>query len=135
MSNQSLTPCFITSSSRNNNSPFMAIQSFLANCETPIVSHSSPNSKKRTYTIQQEIGFYISSIDKDTQFENFWKTNELMLPKLASLVRCYCMMPITSVASESAFSIAGYVQRKHRSSISPTTLRYLMLLRDYEWSI
>jgi hypothetical protein len=51
---------------------------------------------------------------------------------LARLVRHYCIMPMTSVASESAFSMAGYIQRKHRSSLSATTLRYSMLLRNLE---
>ena len=32
-----------------------------------------------------------------------------------------------SVASESAFSLAGYINRKQRCSLSPTTIRYLMV--------
>ena len=36
----------------------------------------------------------------------------------------------TSCASESAFSIAGYLQRKARSSLSSMTLRFSMLCKE-----
>ncbi|CAF4491367.1 unnamed protein product [Rotaria sp. Silwood2] len=112
--------------------PLVVIESFLAHCEASACQHSSSNSTTYSFTIQQEIGYYISSIDKKTEFKYFWKTNEQILPQLANLVRIYCMMLITSVASESAFSVAGYVQRKNRSTPSPSTLRFSMLRRDYD---
>ncbi|CAF4269856.1 unnamed protein product [Rotaria magnacalcarata] len=121
-------------SKNDNNKPLRAIESFLVNCEASFSSNSSSTSENNTFTIQQEIGYYTSSIDRETDFESFWKINQQNLPGLTNLARYYCMMPATSVASESAFSVAGYIQRKTRSSLSPTTLRYLMLLRNYEIS-
>lgn len=113
--------------------PLLAIEKFLLNCESPLVSRSTTTtSTTKAFTIQQEIGYYISSIDKDTDFEEYWKKNQSYLPILARMVRHYCVMPISSVASESAFSIAGYIQRKQRSSLSPAALRYSMLLRYLE---
>lgn len=120
---------------KDNNKPIKAIESFLSNCDAQFSSDSSTIVTKDKFTIQQEIGYYISSIDRETEFESFWKSNQYNLPKLTNLVRCYCMMPATSVASESAFSVAGYIQRKNRSSLSPATLRFLMLLRDCELSV
>jgi hypothetical protein len=38
----------------------------------------------------------------------------------------------TNVDSESAFSVAGYVQRKQRSSLAARTLRKTMILRNYD---
>ena len=81
-------------------------------------------------TIEQEIGMYISSIDERTDFQEYWRSRDQQLSKLSRLVRRYSIMCATSVASESAFSIAGYLQRKQRSSLSPKALRYSMLLRD-----
>ena len=40
------------------------------------------------------------------------------------------MIQASSVASESAFSIANYVKRKERSALSAENLRYSMFLRE-----
>jgi hypothetical protein len=40
------------------------------------------------------------------------------------------MIQASSVASESAFSIANYIQRKERSSLSAENLRYSIFLRE-----
>ena len=40
-------------------------------------------------------------------------------------------MPATSVASESSFSIAGYINRKERSSLSSSQLRMTMCTKDF----
>lgn len=112
--------------------PFLAIESFLSSCEAPLPSSSSTTSSTKLYTIQQEIGYYISSIDKNTEFQEYWNKNQHHLPILSRMVKHFCIMPITSIASETAFSMAGYIQRKHRSSLSATTLRYSMLLKNLE---
>ena len=52
------------------------------------------------------------------------------LPHLAALVRAYNIQPASSVASESLFSIAGYVPWKQRSSLTANTLCCSMVLRD-----
>ncbi|CAF4788840.1 unnamed protein product, partial [Rotaria sp. Silwood2] len=67
-----------------------------------------------------------------TEFQEYWNKIQHYLPILTRMVRHFCIMPITSVASESAFSMAGCIQRKQRSSLSATTLRYSMLLRNLE---
>ena len=51
------------------NKPSKAIESFLSNCEASLISTSSSTSVSDSFTIQQEIGYYISSIDKETDFE------------------------------------------------------------------
>ncbi|CAM4848902.1 unnamed protein product, partial [Rotaria magnacalcarata] len=112
--------------------PLLAIESFLSNCEALLPSSSSTSLTTKLYTVHQEIGYYISSIDEETEFQVYWNKNKHYLPILSRMVRHYCIMPITSVASESAISIAGYVQRKRRSSLSAITLRYSMLLRNLE---
>ena len=48
---------------------------------------------------------------------------------LASAVRKYCIIPASSVAVESAFSEANFIQRKERSSLSSKNLRYTLVLK------
>ena len=51
---------------------------------------------------------------------------------MVSVVRAFNIIPASSIASESLFSIAGYVKRKHRSFLASNTLRYTMILRDHD---
>ncbi|CAF1314845.1 unnamed protein product [Rotaria sordida] len=90
---------------------------------------SNPTRTVKPLSLKEEFGMYMSTYKQSTDFETFWNQKQHMLPILTSFVRRYSIIPATSVASESAFSVAGYVQRKQRSSLSPTTLRYLMLLK------
>ena len=62
-------------------------------------------------------------------FKRYWSTRKDS-PLLASIVRATSITPATSVPSESAFSIANYLQSKERSSLSAANLRMTMLLRD-----
>jgi hypothetical protein len=110
----------------------ISIEAFLIKCAAPLPTRITTSTTTKTFTVHQEIGYYISSIDKTTEFQEYWKKNQHHLPILSRLVRHYCVIPMTSISSESAFSIAGYIQRKHRCSLSATTLRYSMLLRDFE---
>jgi hAT family C-terminal dimerisation region len=89
-----------------------AIQSFFTTFEVSLPSNSTLTIWPTSFTIEQEIGMYISSIGAKTDFQEYWKTHEYQLPKLSRLARSYCTMTATSVDSESAFSVAGYIQRK-----------------------
>ncbi len=103
---------------------------FLSKCgistiNTPtITNHLQPRSN------EDEIIFYCHKVQETESFEQFWNTYQHDLPRLVALVRAYNIRPATSVASESLFSIAGYVHRKQRSSLSANSLRYSMVLRD-----
>ena len=59
-----------------------------------------------------------------------WKDqNQLKLKKYALELMT---SPASSVSSESAFSVANYLARKERSSLSPESLRMTMLLIEEE---
>jgi hypothetical protein len=49
---------------------------------------------------------------------------------LASAVRKYCIIPASSIAVESAFSEANFIQRKERSSLSSKNLRFTLVLKS-----
>ncbi|CAF2770364.1 unnamed protein product [Rotaria sp. Silwood2] len=74
-------------------------------------------------TIQEEIAYYIDNVKNFTTFEEFWKTHQMELPCLSALVRSFNIRPVTSVPSESLFSIAAYVNQKQRSSMSAKALQ------------
>jgi hypothetical protein len=61
---------------------------------------------------------------------SFWRINQDLLPMLSFLVRRFCIIPASSVPSESASSVANFIQRKERSALSASQLRYSIMLRD-----
>ena len=88
-------------------------------------------SSKKGYTLKQELAYYLTSRqDNPLDISSYWRNNSSKLPLLASLVRKYCIIQATSVASESRFSIANYVGRKERASLSSRNLRFSMILRE-----
>ena len=66
------------------------------------------------------------------KFREFWMYNKKFLPKLFKMAKRYCFICSTSVASECAFSVAGFINRKERSSLKPRTLRFLILTKQVE---
>ncbi len=89
-----------------------------------------PQTKTKPLTLKQEFSLYVSTSAGYTDFQTYWNEKKAVLPILSSYARRYNTVPTTSVASESAFSVAGYIDRKQRASLSTTTLRYLMLLKQ-----
>jgi hypothetical protein len=97
---------------------------------SPTVSSTSTSSTLKTLTIDEELSRYIAKATSGGDFQPFWNTHQSLFPRLAQLVRRYGIVPATSIASEAAFSVAGFIQRKQRSSLSPLTLQYSMVLKD-----
>ncbi len=65
-------------------------------------------------------------------FDEFWKTHGKIIPKMHGSARKTNILCATSCAAESAFSVAGYIQRKNRSSLNSKALRYTMLCKEAE---
>jgi hypothetical protein len=78
------------------------------------------------------MSFYIklASAKNADDFQRFWIENGKQLPRLANLCRRVNIVPSTSISSESLFSIASFLNRKQRSSLSSQTLRYLLVLKN-----
>ena len=80
--------------------------------------------------LDQELNIYLSTCDQANDFSKYWQIFSKKLPILTAFVKRLSIASASSVPSESAFSIANYIQRKERSALSSKQLRYSMILRQ-----
>ena len=86
---------------------------------------------------KNELDLYLDELpidfDDGEDFDvlNYWKTNEKRLPTLSIMARDVLSIPITTVASESAFSIGGRVLTKYKSSTLPEHVQMLICTRNW----
>ncbi|WJZ82843.1 hypothetical protein VitviT2T_002568 [Vitis vinifera] len=85
---------------------------------------------------KSELDYYLEEfiLPRNSNFDvlSWWKTNGLKYPTLQMIVRDIYVIPVSTVASESAFSTSGRVVSKHRSRLHPDTLETLIVARFLE---
>ncbi|KAG8366458.1 hypothetical protein BUALT_Bualt17G0082100 [Buddleja alternifolia] len=64
---------------------------------------------------------------------SWWKVNGLKYPTLQAMERDILAIPISTVASESAFSTSGRLISPHRNRLHPSTVEALMCSRSWLW--
>lgn len=67
----------------------------------------------------------------DLNIFNFWKEHENKYGELAYLARAILSVPLTTVASESTFSIGGRILNKWRSCYLPDNIEALITSRSW----
>ena len=67
-----------------------------------------------------------------TDFQSFWLANNKILVQLFEQAIKVNTMCATSVPCETSFSVAGYIQRKERIRLSSDSLRYQLILKQFE---
>ncbi|KAI8561158.1 hypothetical protein RHMOL_Rhmol04G0315800 [Rhododendron molle] len=89
--------------------------------------------------IKSELDLYLdeSRLDRKQNMELdilcYWKANSARYPDLSFLTRDVVLsIPITTVASEAAFSIGGRIIGKFRSSIVPKNAEALLCTQDWQ---
>ncbi|XP_047978749.1 zinc finger BED domain-containing protein RICESLEEPER 2-like [Salvia hispanica] len=62
---------------------------------------------------------------------NYWKGSQFKYPYVACMARDILSIPITTVASESVFSVGGRVLDQYRSSLKPSNAEAIICTRDW----
>ena len=62
---------------------------------------------------------------------SFWKAHQYRYPELANMARDILSVPVSTVASESAFSTGGRVLDQYRSALKPNVVEALICCRDW----
>ncbi|CAF2146451.1 unnamed protein product [Rotaria magnacalcarata] len=92
----------------------------------------STNVKQtRTLSADDELVLFTQLIRSyKSNFSTFWTQYRERFPCLYRVVQRVNIIAVTSVPSESIFLVAGYVTRKQRTSLSSTSLRHLIVLKE-----
>lgn len=85
---------------------------------------------------KSEIDVYLSDgvergVNEDFDVLLWWKANSTKFPILSQVAKNVLAMPITTVASESTFSVGGRVIDPFRSSLTPRTAEALICSQDW----
>jgi hypothetical protein len=86
-------------------------------------------------TTKSEFEKYLSE-DNEDDTKSFdilawWKLNESIFPIVARLARNVLAIPISTVASESVFSMGGWVLDDFRTSLTPFMLQSIICIQDW----
>jgi hypothetical protein len=84
---------------------------------------------------KNEVDVYLTEprekANPDFDILNWWKVNSTKYPTLGLVARDILAMPISTVASESAFSTGGRVLNNYRSSLTPQTVEALICAQNW----
>ena len=128
----------LTSSSSSTSSPTVTTATTTIAKPTPLeklaamcgYTFSLSRTADKLMSLDEEISSYIKAAQSSNDFRQFWITHSKQLPRLSSLVRRVNVILATSITSEALFSVASFLHRKQRSSLSSKTLRYLLILKN-----
>lgn len=97
--------------------------------------------------MDEEIGAAVEKTELDKYLEEkklnrnleidileYWRTNQYRFPNLSLMVRDILSIPISTVASESAFSIGGRILDQYRSSLANNVVEGLICTRDWKFN-
>ncbi|KAK3211882.1 hypothetical protein Dsin_016588 [Dipteronia sinensis] len=91
-----------------------------------------------TIHVKTELEYYLEEpvIPRVENFDilTWWKVNASKYPILHCIARDILAIPVSTVASESAFSTGGRFVSPHRSRLHPKTVEALMCAQSWLWS-
>jgi len=93
------------------------------------------NRRRGTRIEKSELDAYLEEplVRSDERFEilTWWKTNSNKYPVLSAMAHDFLAIPLSTVSSESAFSLSGRILSDNRSSMTPETLQDLVCCKDW----
>jgi hypothetical protein len=90
---------------------------------------NAPGAKLDLYLEEQNV--ILKSDNKKFNILGWWQANASQFPSLSELARIILMMPMTSVASKSAFFTGGRVLDDHRMRLGKETVEALLCAQDW----
>ena len=71
------------------------------------------------------------TLDRGTDILKYWQSKQFQYPTIARIAKDHLAILATSAESERVFSIGGDIVTKKRNRLAPSTLRYLLCLRNW----
>ncbi|KAH9762411.1 BED-type domain-containing protein [Citrus sinensis] len=98
-------------------------------------SFRNQNSQNNHFKTEFELYLEESTLPSTSQFDilSWWKNNQGKYPILAKIARDFLAIPVSTVASESAFSTGGRHLSPHRSRLQPSTVEALVCTQNWFW--
>ena len=72
------------------------------------------------------------SFEQELNILSWWQTQKVSYPVLSILARDVLTVPVSTVSSESAFSLSGRIIEERRTSLSNEMVEVLMTVKDWE---
>ncbi|KAF7116969.1 hypothetical protein RHSIM_RhsimUnG0008700 [Rhododendron simsii] len=105
------------------------------NANSNVHSQEMHMQKETNMACKSELGKYLveASEDDSDKFDvlRWWKLNSSKYPIVSQMARDVLAIPVSTVASESAFSTGGRVIDPYRSSLSPKTVEALICTQQW----
>ena len=84
---------------------------------------------------KSEIDVYLEE-EPENNIEDFdvlswWRSKAAKFPVLSAMARDFLAIPLSTMSSESAFSLGGRILGDHRSSLTPEMLEALVCAKDW----
>ena len=96
--------------------------------------NNSSNSSKKYRSARMEFDHFIDKgvLKRSEDFDilGWWKSNGLKYPTLQRITRDILALPVTSIASESAFSTSGRLLSPQCSRLHPKTIEVMMCAQN-----
>ncbi|XP_062110077.1 zinc finger BED domain-containing protein RICESLEEPER 2-like [Humulus lupulus] len=107
-------------------------------CVDPLAGYDLfVSSTSKVDTFKSELEFYLEEavLPRSEEFDilAWWKTNGLKYPTLQQVARDVLAIPVSTVASESAFSTSGRHVTPCRNRLHPSMLEALVCTQDWLW--
>ncbi|KAE8661495.1 Detected protein of unknown function [Hibiscus syriacus] len=85
----------------------------------------------QTSELDKYLGEAVENYDDEFDILSWWKVNSPRFPVLSNMAKDVLAIPLSTVASESAFSTGGRVLDQFRSSLTPKMVQALVCTQDY----
>jgi hypothetical protein len=99
--------------------------------------HAAASSGACISFVDSELSSYLDSdilqkFEDDFNLLNWWHEHKLTFPVLSILARDVISVHVSTVSSESAFSLCGRIIEERRRRLAPKMVEMLLCIKDWE---